>query len=200
MELHYYHLWARDCGKNGHDLDAEHVSALLHRQDGQWRAVYWYAAAHEATPCDASRAARAEALDAVQRGPKVWISSGKHASFLTEDSCRRGCQADVCLPSRPLPVHRIVPLDPAAPWVQSRAWPLRNKLATDFPDDYLTALEKSPQHRLVFAKPRLLPSRHTLGGANVGLTHTDSSLQKASQETKKGLSEAYRRVRRYLGR
>src|ERR1700742_3254288 len=54
VELHYYHLWRRDCGEMGHDLDAEHVSALLQydRNLGQWRALYWYAAAHEDTICD----------------------------------------------------------------------------------------------------------------------------------------------------
>ena len=29
VELHYYDLWRRDCGKRGHELDAEHVSAVL---------------------------------------------------------------------------------------------------------------------------------------------------------------------------
>src|ERR1051326_9001673 len=28
-EIHYYHLWTRDCGKRGHDLDAEHVAVLI---------------------------------------------------------------------------------------------------------------------------------------------------------------------------
>ena len=26
LEVHYYHLWSRDCGRFGHDLDTEHVS------------------------------------------------------------------------------------------------------------------------------------------------------------------------------
>ena len=29
IELHFYHLWRTDCGRMGHPLDAEHVSALL---------------------------------------------------------------------------------------------------------------------------------------------------------------------------
>ena len=29
VELQYFHLWARDCGRGGHALDAEHVSALI---------------------------------------------------------------------------------------------------------------------------------------------------------------------------
>ncbi|MEO7652776.1 MAG: hypothetical protein ABIZ80_20130, partial [Bryobacteraceae bacterium] len=26
VEVHYFHLWGRDCGRAGHALDAEHVS------------------------------------------------------------------------------------------------------------------------------------------------------------------------------
>src|SRR5450432_3733714 len=26
VEIHFYHLWARDCGSHQHSLDAEHVS------------------------------------------------------------------------------------------------------------------------------------------------------------------------------
>ena len=56
VELHYYHLWRVDCGEMGHNLDTEHVSALLGRgQTSKWKALYWYAAAHEETVCDASR-------------------------------------------------------------------------------------------------------------------------------------------------
>src|SRR5262245_45088094 len=29
LELHYYHLWSRDCGRVGHKLDPEHVSVLV---------------------------------------------------------------------------------------------------------------------------------------------------------------------------
>jgi hypothetical protein len=29
IEIHYYHLWKKDCGRMGHALDAEHVSVLL---------------------------------------------------------------------------------------------------------------------------------------------------------------------------
>src|SRR5262249_21443771 len=57
LELHYYHLWARDCGRVGHKLDPEHVSVLVAGNSSQpaseWRARYWYAAAHENTLCDA---------------------------------------------------------------------------------------------------------------------------------------------------
>jgi len=85
VELHYYHLWRRDCGDLGHSLDAEHVSVLVSRDRfTNWKALYWYAAAHEDTICDASQLARSSTLGAELNGPKIWISRGKHASFLSE--------------------------------------------------------------------------------------------------------------------
>ncbi len=97
VELHYYDLWRKDCGKRGHDLDAEHVSAILSRDEaGVWKAHYWYASAHEDTLCDASQIARAATLGAESQGPQVWVSSGKHASFLGPAICTRGCGADRC--------------------------------------------------------------------------------------------------------
>src|SRR5947209_8698690 len=78
VELHYYHLWRRDCGTFGHNLDAEHVSALVTRDDAaNWKALYWYAAAHENTVCDASQIARASSVDGESHGPELWISRGK---------------------------------------------------------------------------------------------------------------------------
>jgi hypothetical protein len=93
IELHYYDLWRRDCGKKAHDLDAEHVSALLERDDaGDWKALYWHAAAHEDTLCDASQLARAKTLKAESHGPGLWISSGKHAAFLGRANCASGAE------------------------------------------------------------------------------------------------------------
>src|SRR5262245_61803282 len=57
LEIHYYHLWSRDCGRLKHALDVEHVSALV-EADGL-KARYWYAAAHENTLCNASTGASA---------------------------------------------------------------------------------------------------------------------------------------------
>src|ERR1700742_120900 len=84
VELHYYHLWKKDCGEMGHDLDAEHVSALIRLGDepASARALYWYAAAHEDTICDAGHLSRAATISAEEYGATVWISPGKHASFL----------------------------------------------------------------------------------------------------------------------
>ena len=40
------------------------------------RAIYWYAAAHEDTVCDASQISRASTIDAEDHGTTVWISAG----------------------------------------------------------------------------------------------------------------------------
>jgi hypothetical protein len=143
IEIQYFHLWSRDCGRPSHQLDAEHVSALVHAAsldaplDG-WQAEYWYAAAHEGTVCDASGGALAEALRASRAGPFVYVSRGKHASYLLRGQCKWGCGSDLCDPGDPLPRAAVVNLgEPGVPlngatWVGSRRWSLAARLSTDF--------------------------------------------------------------------
>ncbi len=145
VEIHYYHLWSRDCGRMSHPLDAEHVSVLvignsLPAAKTPWRARYWYAAAHEDTVCDTSRWADASALGAEESGPVVWISAGKHASYLHRELCGAGCGQDVCQQMFPLSQRPIInigelgaPLNGAL-WTSSRRWPLAEKMTSDFPD------------------------------------------------------------------
>jgi len=105
VELHFYHLWRTDCGEHGHPLDAEHVAVLVRASGDEWKARYWYAAAHEQTVCDVSQIARASTLQAENKGARVWISPGKHASYLDPRLCRAGCGADACeqmVPGSPL--------------------------------------------------------------------------------------------------
>jgi hypothetical protein len=143
LEIHYYDLWSADCGRMGHPLDAEHVSVLVRakRRDSpaeDWRAVYWFAAAHEATMCDASQVATAKALDAEGQGATVWISAGKHGAFLSEAICSQGCGGDRCEPMVPLVIARVINLgEPGAAmhgavWARSAAWPLATKMQSDF--------------------------------------------------------------------
>ena len=98
VELHYYHLWRRDCGEMGHRLDAEHASVLVKTgaRIADAKAMYWYAASHEDTICDASHLARASTLDAEDHGATIWISAGKHASSLSALMCTHGCGGDQC--------------------------------------------------------------------------------------------------------
>lgn len=210
LEVHYYHLWARDCGKGGHALDAEHVSGLLEQVEGQWRAVYWYAAAHEDTPCDASMAGQAKFLEAETRGPYVWVSHGKHASYLSDSSCRAACGADSCERTKELAVRPLVLLEESAAWVQSPRWPLRQKLESDFDEALLAALAEKDLRRLVAAKPYLLPAKKVLSAGNTGIDatsgaletggrHTDGSVALAKEKTGKAVGAAARKVKRFLG-
>lgn len=143
VEIKYFHLWSRDCGRPSHALDAEHVSTLVHAAAldapvDAWRAEYWYAAAHEGTVCDASSGALAEALRAQDVGPYVYVSRGKHASYLLRGHCKWGCGGDVCDPGDPLPRAAVVnigepdrPLN-GATWLRSRRWSLATRLGIDF--------------------------------------------------------------------
>ena len=63
VEIHYYTLWNRDCGRMQHPLDAEHVTVLISMNpDSEPRALYWYAGAHEKTACEMSNGERSDAL------------------------------------------------------------------------------------------------------------------------------------------
>jgi len=149
-EIHYYHLWGRDCGKHGHDLDAEHVAVLIAAPAivapaPQWTARTWYAAAHEDTVCDVSSYVPAERLGASERGATVWISNGKHASYLSPEDCRAGCGGDHCEAMVAIPPTVVVNLgEPGRPmngaeWTASPNWPLQRKMQTNFPDALLVA-------------------------------------------------------------
>ena len=143
VEIKYFHLWARDCGRPSHGLDVEHVSALVQapRLDAppeEWHASYWYAAAHEGTVCDSSSGAAARVVRAESGGPYVYVSRGKHASYLNRGHCKWGCGSDRCDPGEPAPRAAVVnlgerdaPLN-GATWVRSRRWGLADKLGTDF--------------------------------------------------------------------
>jgi hypothetical protein len=153
VEVHFYDLWSVDCGRMGHPLDAEHVSVLLRAKTmdspiEDWRASYWFAAAHEATVCDASQVATAKALDAERQGAVVWLSAGKHGAFLNETICTQGCGGDRCTGMVPLVVTRIINLgEPGAAmhgavWVSSSEWPLASKMQSDFSDAAIAKLEQ----------------------------------------------------------
>jgi hypothetical protein len=217
IELHYYDLWRKDCGKKGHDLDAEHVSALLERDEaGNWKARYWYAAAHEDTLCDASQLARADTLKAESHGPELWISSGKHAAFLGPAICASGCGADRCTDIEKLSMAKVINVgEPAAvmngaTWTASREWPLGDKMRrSDFAEARITRLDRMAPDYIEWASPKKRPAQAAiLGGdaaiAGVGtaMTSADSStgkaLDTASGKTGNALIKAYRGVKKAL--
>jgi hypothetical protein len=205
VELHYYHLWRVDCGDMGHNLDAEHVSALLSRdQSGSWKALYWYAAAHEDTICDASQIARASALEAELHGPRVWISRGKHGSFLSNLLCTRGCGGDECRNLVPLTVPAIFNLgEPSAPangttWADTPEWPLAVKMRrSDFGDARLARVDQLPATSIAWANPQKRPyqaaihgGNDTLGSVATGARATDAALDLANTKTGNALTDA----------
>ncbi|MCC6540509.1 MAG: hypothetical protein IT162_23375 [Bryobacterales bacterium] len=223
IELHYFHLWSRDCGRVAHSLDAEHVSALLEGSGGKWQAKFWYAAGHESTVCDRSTAARAVDLEAVKRGPRVWVSAGKHASYLDPQWCSGGCGADRCTQAGLLwRAPRIVNLGErgapmnGATWVASDLWNLQDKLGSDFTPAVLAAADSGEGPRLVW--PALRPAQAVLmGGAEVAVAlagsgrHTGNALERADQATSgalalsaaktgRALRRSARGVARFLGR
>jgi hypothetical protein len=225
VELHYYHLWRTDCGQMGHPLDAEHVSALVARDEhDNWRALYWYAAAHEDTVCDASQIARASTLKAESRGPEVWISHGKHASFLSERLCTHGCGGDQCAAMKPVEIAQLInvgelraPMNGAV-WTASPAWPLAEKVGrSDFAGARTARLERLPETDIAWANPEkrpvqavILGGNDAVGGGATGFratntalvmadAHTSNALDRATDSTGRALAKSYRNVRKALG-
>jgi hypothetical protein len=234
IELHFYHLWRRDCGEMGHRLDAEHVSVLLRRdasrgskeesQDAaDWKAIYWYAAAHEDTVCDASQITRARTIGAETEGAQVWISAGKHASFLTAVLCTHGCGGDRCTHMRPLQTAEVINLGEldapmnGATWMSSSEWPLTDKLRrTDFSEQRIARLDHLPETDVAWANPTKRPAQAAILGANAGIggaatgaraadtamvvadNNTSSALSETADNTGGALANSYRRVRNAL--
>ena len=180
VEIHYYHLWSRDCGRAGHLLDAEHVSVLIRAKEmddpaSAWRALYWYAAAHEETLCNASNGAMASALDAEDRGATVWISRGKHGSFLSESKCRWGCGGDSCKNVVAMLIEKLINIgEPDAPlngadWTGSKEWPLKEKMRTDFSDVIIARLDDSGADAVVLLNSPPPPTKAVILGSNSSL-------------------------------
>jgi len=212
VELHYFHLWSRDCGRRGHFGDVEHVSALVRpADDGSWTARYWYAAAHEGTVCDRCMVARAEHVEAERAGPVVWVSAGKHASYFSQKACNGGCGGDTCAEMHLVPRLPLVNLgEPGAPlngavWTSAPAWNLAAKMAPDFDGDLLAKLEAAPLTGPVRVSSQtkgmqrtISVSNTTLGGLETAQDHTGSALGTANKKTGNALQRSYRAVKGWL--
>jgi hypothetical protein len=198
VEIHFYHLWKKDCGAHPHALDTEHVSALVEasgsdRASAIWTAMYWYAAAHENTVCDVSQISRASTLHAEDRGAKVWISPGKHASYLNETLCQRGCGADRCQEMVLLPPSKLINLgEPGHPmdgslFISSNRWPLEEKMAaTNFPVDAIARLNQLPETDIAWFHPGKHPAQGVIAVSN----STGEALANSSHNTTAALSTA----------
>ena len=212
VELHYYHLWGRDCGRNGHNLDTEHVSVLVTAPAADspvsdWKAVYWYAAAHQGTVCEASLWSSAESMRATENGAKVWISAGKHASYFAEALCRGGCGGDRCDQPREIPAREVVnigergaPMNGAA-WAASSKWTLSQKMVTDFPEKVLAELKNT--HSLEMKhngsmQAVILGGGDAMAGLAIGGEHTADGLDTGKKHTGRALGTAYTSVKKAL--
>ncbi|MPY87428.1 MAG: hypothetical protein GEU99_05865 [Luteitalea sp.] len=218
VEVHYYHLWGRDCGSLAHALDVEHVSTLVQAEymrapPSKWKALYWYAAAHEDTVCDASHGASAETLDAGDGGPTIWISRGKHASFLSEERCRWGCGGDRCDEMIRVPREKVINLgEPGAPlngavWIDATAWPMAVKMQSDFSNLVLARLQNAaPGQTVALSGMRqpwqamILTGGSTAGAVATSNQQTGKAVSVAGTSTGSALATSAEKVGKSLGR
>ncbi|MDE1162608.1 MAG: hypothetical protein PW792_11770 [Acidobacteriaceae bacterium] len=218
VELHFYHLWAKDCGARGHTLDTEHVAALVEasspdRNKAKWTAEYWYAAAHENTVCEVSQIARASTLKAEHHGAKVWVSPGKHASFLNETLCKAGCGADHCEDMTPMKVTQLINLGEikhpmnGSTFIASTAWPLETKMSTtNFADEPIARLDAMPENDIAWYLPGKHPAQGviavsgtTAGAIALGGDDTGAALSLADDKTSNALGTSYHKTKHALG-
>jgi hypothetical protein len=175
-----------------------------------WKALYWYAAAHENTVCDVSQIARASTLHAENSGPTVWISPGKHASYLNQALCEKGCGADRCENMTALAPAKLINLGEAAHpmngsvFIASSAWPLTAKMSeTNFPAPVLARLNELPDSDIAWFNAGRHPKqgiiaissttgRDALGGLDTAADDTDNSLSIAHDSTGNALHKSYR--------
>ena len=202
VEIHYFHLWSKDCGRRGHPLDVEHVSALVHKEENEWAAMLRYAAAHEHTVCEKSSGAHAATLNAEFNGPDVYVSEGKHASFFSQDQCRAGCGGDECRGDSRLAVRAVVnigergaPLNGAV-WTASNRWPLGQKLGSDFDPAVRARLDQTASTRKIVTMAASPAGQAPVLAADAAL----DALTTARQSAGSALMTAGRRVSRFLQR
>lgn len=198
VELHYYHLWGTDCGRHGHPLDTEHVAVLIHASDthlqgANWKALYWYAAAHENTVCDVSQIARASTLHAEDHGATVWISPGKHASYLNCTLCERGCGADHCEEMTQLAPLTLINLgEPGFPmdgsdFISSNAWPLEYKMSnSNFPATAIARVNRLPATDIAWFNP----GRHPAQGIIARSSSTEQAIAISGADASVAISVA----------
>jgi hypothetical protein len=198
VEIHFYHLWRQDCGPHPHPLDTEHVSVLVrasgpNRGMSGWRALYWYAAAHENTVCNVSQIARASTLHAEDRGAWVWISPDKHASYLNEAVCETGCGADRCENMMRLHVPQVINLgEPGYPMngsllISAALWPLEGKMAvSNFPTGPLSRLDRLPEGEIAGFNA----GRHPAQGVISISSSTQATLADGGRSASSALSTA----------
>jgi hypothetical protein len=222
VEVHYYTLWDKDCGRISHPLDAEHVAALVSIEGGEAKALYWYAGAHERTACDISSGTRAKTVNAESHGPTMWAAKGKHALYFKKEMCSHGCGADSCEDDAELaqsgPVVNLGELKSpvnGALFVSSPKWLLSTKMDSDFSKEMIALIDASPADAIATVRGRstirgtiqgsdmvynnitdgaATATNHTGGAIDTANTHTTISLGKAKRATGNFLTRAWKSV------
>jgi len=130
----------------------------------------------------------------------VWISEGKHASFVSEQPCTHGCGGDRCDQMDKLNVQAVINLGQShAPmngiaWLHSTQWPLETKLKrSDFTEARLGRVNREPQTDIVWANPSRRPAQATILRLNEGMggaRGTDTALVIADGSTGSALGVA----------
>jgi hypothetical protein len=210
IEIHYYHLWSRDCARFGHALDAEHVATLVRAEQDSHKALYWYAAAHEDTMCDGSSGATAASLQAELQGAAVWVSSGKHASFLSKE-CTGACGEDRCENPSAMVAGALInlgevgkPLNGAS-WTSSTLWPLSIKMQPIFTDSLVAQLSASEGIIAVNDSSRakkgvIRRAGMTADALETGHDHTGAAMASGSEKTGDAVSTGYSSTKSSLRR
>ena len=217
-EIHFYHLWSSDCGPHSHPLDTEHVAVLVTASDrdlatAKWKALYWYAAAHEETVCDVSQITRASTLHAEQAGAKVFVSPGKHASYFTRSSAAPAVAQTDASTKWLFPHGDIINLgEPGHPmngsiFIASSQWPLLGKMTnTNFPPEPLARLNQLPSTSIAWFNPGKHPAQGIIANSNTtkkaiatGANSTTSSLATAQNNTGNALQKSAKATGNALG-
>jgi hypothetical protein len=216
LEIHYYHLWSKDCGRLGHPLDAEYVALLAHADDardeaGKWKASYWYAAAHENTLCDRSTIAQASTLRAENSGPTVWVSWGKHGSYFNPEQCNGGCGQDRCVAFMPLAAGKVVNLGEidapinGADWTSLAGWNLTWKMSSAFSPELVAGLDRPESPLPVFTRAGLeeiqavvLALGASLDSAELGPEEASVALEVAESKTREAFGLGLKKARNSL--
>ena len=135
-------------------------------------------------------------------GPRVFVSRGKHASYLDRGQCKWGCGGDECSDDRVVVPSRIVnigernaPLNGAL-WIHSDRWPMRDKLGSDFEPALRARLDNpDDDHVIPLMQHRRGPQAPVLAGD----TALDG-IEIAAESTKGALGTAKRAVGRFFRR
>jgi hypothetical protein len=189
IELQYFHLWDQDCGRISHKLDAERVSVLISADSPalpveEWKALYWYSSAHQGTTCDATHGIRATLPRNTNAGADVWVSYGKHATYLDRALCGKGCGGDRCDSATLLAISRIINLGElkapmnGAVWVDSPEWGIAEKMSGGFDESVVSKLAAAPGEAPVALNTR---NRVVKRAARIGLSGMDAAASGADQ-------------------